>query len=82
MLFNKEKKTDGDNSSKRGITVRMNCDTPTTPTNEEAFNGQRHNNKYVPSSVGVLSYSIHIQFFSQNQSLLCQIQNQIIIQRD
>ena len=46
--------------------------TPTpTPTNEEAFNGQRHNNdKYVSVSMDVLSYSIHIQFFSQNQFLL------------
>ena len=40
--------------------------TPTTPTNEEAFNGRRHNNKYVSVSKGVLSYLIHIQFFSHN----------------
>ena len=31
--------------------------------------------------LGVLSYSIHIQFFSQNQSLLSSIENQIFIKR-
>ena len=41
-----------------------------TPMNEEAFNRRRHNDKYVYDSMDVLSYSIHIQFFSQNQSLL------------
>ena len=48
--------------------------TPTpTPTNKEAFNRQRHNNKYGSVLTGVLSYSIHIQFFSQKQSLLSPI---------
>ena len=56
--------------------------TPTpTPTNEEAFNGRRHNDKYVSVSTGVLSYSIHIRFFSQNQSLLIPIENQNITKR-
>ena len=56
--------------------------TPTsTPRAKKAFNGQRHNGKYVSISTGVLSYSIHIQFFSQNQSLLSSIQNQMIIKR-
>ena len=41
-----------------------------TPTNEESFNGQRYNNKYVSVLTGVLSYSIHMQLFSQNQCLL------------
>ena len=58
----------------RGIDV-----TPTpTPTNEEAFNGLRINDKYVYVQMGALSYSIHIQFFSQNQSLFSLIQNKII----
>ena len=34
-----------------------------------AFNGWRHTDKYIFVSMGVLSYSIHIQFFSQNQSI-------------
>ena len=37
------------------------------------LNGRRHNDKNVSGLVGVLSYSIHIQFFSQNQSLLFEI---------
>ena len=77
----KRRKTDGDDSTKRGIKVRINRDTPTTPTNEEAFNGQRHTDNYVSVWMGVLSYLIHIQFFSQNQSLLSSISNQIIIKR-
>ena len=42
-------------------------------------------NKYVfvlmGVPAGVLSYSIHIQFFLQNQSLLSSIENQIFIKR-
>ena len=53
-------------------------DVTPTPTNEEAFNGRRHTNKYVSVLLGGLSCSLHIQFFSQNQSLLSLIQNQII----
>ena len=35
--------------------------TPTpTPTNKEASNGLRHNDKYVSVSTGVLSHSIHM----------------------
>ena len=45
----------------------------------ELPNGRRHNNKYVSVSTGVVPYSIHIQLFSQNQSLLSLIWNQIII---
>ena len=37
---------------------------------KESLNGRRHTNKYGSVLTGVLSYSIHIQFFSQNQSLL------------
>ena len=48
-------------------------DVTPTPTNEKAFNGQRHNDKYVYVSTGVLSYSIHIQLFSPNLSLLSTI---------
>ena len=63
----------------RGIDVTLTLTptpTPTltlTPTNKEAFNGQRHNDKYVSVSTGVLLYSIHMQLFSQNQSLLSPI---------
>ena len=46
--------------------------TPTT-TNKEEFNGQRHNYKYLFVLSGVLIYSIHMQFFSQNQSLFSPI---------
>ena len=57
-------------------TVQMNRDTPTTQRTGTQ-------DKYVSVSTGVLSYSIHIQFFSQNQSLLLLslIQIQIIITR-
>ena len=44
-----------------------------TPTNKEAFNRRRYNNKHGSILTGVLSYSIHIQFFSQKQSLLSPI---------
>ena len=46
-------------------------------------NADNDNNdgKYVNVSPGVLSYSIHIQFFSQNQYLLSPNSNQIIIKR-
>ena len=57
----------------RGIDVTPTTTdvTPTlTPTNEEAFNGRRHNHKYEYDSMDVLSYSIYLQFFSQNQPLL------------
>ena len=56
------------------MTVQMNCDTPTTQRMETQ-------DKYVSVLTGVLSCSIHIQFFSQNQSLLFPIENQIIIKR-
>jgi len=46
-----------------------------------SFNGRRHNHKYVSFSTDVLSYSIHIRFFSQNQSLLSLIENQNITKR-
>ena len=36
----------------------------------QLLNGRRHNHKYVSIPMGVLSYSIHIHLFSQNQSLL------------
>ena len=64
----KRRKTDGEETTaqREGITVRINGDTPPTQR-------RRHNNKYVYVSTGVLSYSIHIQFFSQNQSLLSPI---------
>ena len=61
----------------RGIDVTPTTTdiTPThTPTNKEAFNGWRRNHKYVYDSMDVLSYSIHIQFFSQNCLLLYLIQ--------
>jgi len=53
--------------------------TPTPiPTNKEASNGQRHKCQvYIFVSMDIMSYSIHIQFFSQNQFLLSLIQNQI-----
>ena len=55
--------------------------TPTpTPTNKEAFNGRRHTDKYVSVSTGGLSCPLHIQFFSQNQSLFSLIENQTISQ--
>ena len=46
--------------------------TPTpTPRTKKAFDGRRHTgNKYVYVSMDVLAYSIHVQFFSHNQSLL------------
>ena len=57
-----------------GASVAFSCinATPTTQPNK-AFNGRIHNNKYVYVLTGVLSYSIHIQLFSQNQSLLSPI---------
>ena len=67
MLQKEEKRTE--------TTVQMNRDTPTTKQTESLYN------KYVFVSTGVLSYSIHIQFFSQNQSFLSPIENQIIIKR-
>ena len=48
---------------------------------KKAFNGRRRNGKYVDVSTGVLSYSIQIQLFSQNECLLSSIENQIIIKR-
>ena len=50
--------------------------TPTpTPRTKQTSNGRRRNeiNKYVYFSLGVLSYSIQLKFFSQNQSLLSPI---------
>ena len=41
----------------------------------QLFNGRIHNNKYVSVSTGVLSSSIHIKFFSQNQSLLSNLKS-------
>ena len=47
---------------------------PLPRMNKEVFSGRRHNNKYVSAGLeGVLSYLIHIQFFSQNQLLLSSI---------
>ena len=65
------------------INVTPPTSTPTpTITNKEAFNRQRCNYKYVDVSTGALSYSVHIQFFSQSESLLSPIENQIIIKRE
>ena len=47
--------------------------TPPTPQMKKTSNRWRHNDKYLFVSINVLSYSIHIQLFSQNQSLLSQI---------
>ena len=47
----------------------------------QLLNGRRHTNKYVSVLMGLPPYSIHIQFFSQNQSLLSSIENQIFIKR-
>ena len=47
----------------------------------QLLNGRRHTNKYVSVLMGLPPYSIHIQFFSQNQSLLSSIKNQIIIKK-
>ena len=47
----------------------------------QLLNRRRHNHKYVSFSTDVLSYSIHIRFFSQNQSLLSLIENQNITKR-
>ena len=41
--------------------------------------GRRHTSVYV--LMDTLSYSIHIQFFAQNQSLLSPIENQIITKK-
>ena len=54
----------------------------TTPTNKEAFNGWRYNNKYISISTGCLSCSLQIQIFSQNQFLFSPIENQIIIKKE
>ena len=54
--------------------VRMNRDTPTIQRTETQ-------DKYVSVSTGVLSSSIHIQLFSQNQPPLSSIENQIFIKR-
>ena len=56
-----------------GIDVTPTSTPTSTPTKEEEFHGRRHNDKYVSVLMGGLSYSIHIQFFSQNQSLLSPI---------
>ena len=45
------------------------------------YKQDKDDDKYVYVSIGILLYSIHIQFFSQNQSLLSSIQNQMIIKR-
>ena len=74
LLLTKRRKTDGDDSTKRGITVQMNRDTPTIQRTETQ-------DKYVSVSTGVLSSSIHIQLFSQNQPPLSSIENQIFIKR-
>ena len=47
-----------------------NIDVTPIPRTKKAFNGQRRNGEYVYISTGILSYWIHIQFCSQNQSLL------------
>ena len=54
----------------------MNCDTPTTQRTQTQKQTQ---DRYVSVTTGVLSYSINIHLFSQNQSLLSPISNQIII---
>ena len=51
---------DGDGGTKRGQ-YSTNRDTPTAYSTDGEVN-----DKYVSVSMGVLSYSIHIQFFSQN----------------
>ena len=66
-----ESKEDGVRPAAREVQVIYFCTndvtpTPSSQTNEKAFNGWRHNDKYVFISTGVLSYSIHIQWFSQN----------------
>ena len=55
-----------------GVAYKRIYVTPTltpTPQTNKIFNGQRHNGKCVYILTGVLSYSIHIQLFSQNLSL-------------
>ena len=56
------------------VIVFSGIDPTPTPTNKEAFNGRRGNNKYVYDSMDVLSYLIHIQFVSQNCLLLHLVQ--------
>ena len=69
----KRRKTDGDDGPNESIVIL------------QLLNGHRdrhrHNDKYVSVSTGVLSNSIHIQLFSQNQSLLIPIENQNITKR-
>ena len=64
---------------KTKVQVLLNRSTPTPTPHEEGINGRRrkstnngrrHNGKYMYASMSVLSYSIHIQFFSHNQSIL------------
>ena len=62
-----------DRDDRSGIDVTVTPTPTPTPTNKEALNGRIYNNKYEYFSMGVLSYSMHIQFFSQNQSLLSPI---------
>ena len=69
----REEKRTETTAAREGITVRI--------VTLQLLNGGRHNLKYVSISMGLLSYSIHIQLFSQNQSLLSPISNQIIIKR-
>ena len=69
----REEKRTETTAEREGITVRI--------VTLQLLNGGRHNLKYVSISMGLLSYSIHIQLFSQNQSLLSPISNQIIIKR-
>ena len=63
----KRRKMDGDDGPNESIVTL------------QLLNGHRdrhrHNNKYVSVSTGVLSYSTHIQLYSQNQSLLSPIEN-------
>jgi len=73
MLLHKEEKRTETTAEREGITVRI--------MTLQLLNGGRHNLKYGYVSMDVLSYSIHIQLFSQNQSLLSPISNQIIIER-
>ena len=56
------------------VPVRMNRDTPTIQRTETQ-------DKYVSVSTGVLSSSIHIQLFSQNQPPLSSIENLVFIIR-
>ena len=71
----KRRKTDGDDGTKRGHYSINQLWYSNYSTDRDI------NDKYVSVSTGVLSYSIQIQFFSQNQSLFSPIKNQIIIKK-